>query len=960
MRVLLLTFWLTTLQDQGTTTPTAIPSSLASQSSSAAYPTSYGYDNFGSSSSAGSGYDSQSYYGRVQSPSSYNSPSTVDPSTGKPSYASSRTSKTRRSSASHPTSYGYGYGYATSSYDGTQSYYNTQPYSGEVPSPSSYNSLSAVYPSTGEPTDYAGTRTSKSRRSSASRPTGYGYSSSSSSFASARSSYESQPYPGETSQPSSYDGQTTVDPSLSKPTTYAGPRTSKSRRSSASQPTGYNYGRSTSSYDGAPSGYNPQSSYGELSTPSSYQNPSSQNPPRTSETEPSSAVYPTNYEYTYSRASHSSPSSASYVWSYPGKVSLPPPYGSQATTGPSFSPNYPTTIASTATVTGYGQYSIASYSYYTRSRNIASPSESASSIISLNSAVTPLSEYSVSSASTRKSRLWSSRRTTYSASGNNPWGSGLYGSVATPTATDPPYIGTASTPSASGSAQYNTNPTAVSYGTGSSYGVETTTVNYSGSGVIGQQLYETSSSTSSRAPVEYSSEASVVATTPTMSSVPAYPSVASGSPSTENYHASSQYPESSYGGSRRSTLRSYASVSQPTDKYISNTLRPYSAAVRSSSGSLYTDPASSLSPGTATYSYNTGYETARPSMARSASGNSSSTPAQSGYYSQSTESNSPSPVYPGGSSSLTAAVLTVFPSGYYASEDYATPSAVPQDSASEYSYGEYEPSPSTSVPAVPYNNARTTLPPLPAPYAVSSMVPVFTPDTLGPAYGGGYWGLPDKYESSSAAPPDPSLSGIPIGYTNTVGPYTNVVATVTGASYSVSSSLMSEATESPSQNRYRYSSDKDYVSATNQGSQYTSLSAYAPQASPNAGYESSSYAEYSTSSEAPYTTSYPLGYEGTFYSVFPDPFISASELGYVSPSQSPSERPCTLESHQQASPVPSKGLPSYGAIGYRNSTKQAARTASPAVALYSGSGASRVSFASLIVVFGTLGLLLAL
>lgn len=57
-----------------------------------------------------------------------------------------------------------------------------------------------------------------------------------------------------------------------------------------------------------------------------------------------------------------------------------------------------------------------------------------------------------------------------------------------------------------------------------------------------------------------------------------------------------------------------------------------------------------------------------------------------------------------------------------------------------------------------------SLPPFAAPYPVSSMVPVFTPDTLGNAYGGGYEGVPLSYLPSSAISTGPEYSGIPIGY----------------------------------------------------------------------------------------------------------------------------------------------------------------------------------------------------
>ena len=56
------------------------------------------------------------------------------------------------------------------------------------------------------------------------------------------------------------------------------------------------------------------------------------------------------------------------------------------------------------------------------------------------------------------------------------------------------------------------------------------------------------------------------------------------------------------------------------------------------------------------------------------------------------------------------------------------------------------------------------LPPFSAPYPVSSMVPIFTPDTLGDAYGGGYGGVPMSYVPSSAIPTGAEYSGIPMGY----------------------------------------------------------------------------------------------------------------------------------------------------------------------------------------------------
>lgn len=82
-----------------------------------------------------------------------------------------------------------------------------------------------------------------------------------------------------------------------------------------------------------------------------------------------------------------------------------------------------------------------------------------------------------------------------------------------------------------------------------------------------------------------------------------------------------------------------------------------------------------------------------------------------------------------------------------------------EDSFTRMGYGE-----SASDYLGPYTATSIILPQLPAPPPVSSLVPVFTPDTLGDAYGGGYWGVPLEYDASG-----PSNPAIPIGYTNNVG-----------------------------------------------------------------------------------------------------------------------------------------------------------------------------------------------
>ena len=53
---------------------------------------------------------------------------------------------------------------------------------------------------------------------------------------------------------------------------------------------------------------------------------------------------------------------------------------------------------------------------------------------------------------------------------------------------------------------------------------------------------------------------------------------------------------------------------------------------------------------------------------------------------------------------------------------------------------------------------------LPAPYPLPSMVPIFTPDTLGNAYGGGYWGVPFNYTLSNSLLMRDSSSDILSGY----------------------------------------------------------------------------------------------------------------------------------------------------------------------------------------------------
>ncbi len=71
---------------------------------------------------------------------------------------------------------------------------------------------------------------------------------------------------------------------------------------------------------------------------------------------------------------------------------------------------------------------------------------------------------------------------------------------------------------------------------------------------------------------------------------------------------------------------------------------------------------------------------------------------------------------------------------------------------------------SVSTPTAFGITTEGNFPLLPAPYPTSSMIPVFTPDTLGNAYGGGYWGVPESYALSEAIPSGSALSGVPLGY----------------------------------------------------------------------------------------------------------------------------------------------------------------------------------------------------
>ncbi|KAI9885905.1 MAG: Arginase, catabolizes arginine to ornithine and urea [Watsoniomyces obsoletus] len=82
--------------------------------------------------------------------------------------------------------------------------------------------------------------------------------------------------------------------------------------------------------------------------------------------------------------------------------------------------------------------------------------------------------------------------------------------------------------------------------------------------------------------------------------------------------------------------------------------------------------------------------------------------------------------------------------------------------ASQDNEAEQTPDPDrTSTPTGFGITTEGNFPSLPAPYPSSSMIPVFSPDTLGNAYGGGYGGVPESYVPSGALP---SLSGVPIGY----------------------------------------------------------------------------------------------------------------------------------------------------------------------------------------------------
>lgn len=244
-----------------------------------------------------------------------------------------------------------------------------------------------------------------------------------------------------------------------------------------------------------------------------------------------------------------------------------------------------------------------------------------------------------------------------------------------------------------------------------------------------------------------------------------------------------------------------------------------------------------------------------------------------------------------------------------------------------------------------YHSGATALSHLPAPYPTSSMVPVFTPDTLGGAYGGGYWGVPLTYVSSDSLSTGPSASGIPIGYTATRGPYTPI-PTIPGAS-----SSLSKATESLYQSLCSYGDPAcqpvvDPVPT--EASSYYTTSSFAEASEPHTGTVSPSNSGpiYTTITGPGYTSVYSLAY-GTA-ACEEHPTNSIVIYGSAVPSSS-SEPGSTGYS------VPDKDLP-YG--GYsKNSTKLAARTASPT---HIESKGHRVVYASSLVIVGMLAVLLVL
>lgn len=244
------------------------------------------------------------------------------------------------------------------------------------------------------------------------------------------------------------------------------------------------------------------------------------------------------------------------------------------------------------------------------------------------------------------------------------------------------------------------------------------------------------------------------------------------------------------------------------------------------------------------------------------------------------------------------------------------------------------------------SSGATALSHLPAPYPTSSMVPVFTPDTLGPAYGGGYWGVPLTYVSSDSVPTGSSASGIPIGYTATGGPYTPI-PTIPGAS-----SSLAEATESLYQSLCANGDPACQPVTdplpTETGSSYATsgLTRQGDSDSLTAS-PSDPYPSFTTVTGPGYTSVYSLAYASDT-TCYPDP--TGSVLVYASGVASASSG-----AGSSGYGLPAKDLPKGGSS--KNSTNLAARTAPPG---YSESKGHRVVYASSLVAVGMLAVLLIL
>ncbi|KAI9790065.1 MAG: hypothetical protein M1816_005535 [Peltula sp. TS41687] len=275
-----------------------------------------------------------------------------------------------------------------------------------------------------------------------------------------------------------------------------------------------------------------------------------------------------------------------------------------------------------------------------------------------------------------------------------------------------------------------------------------------------------------------------------------------------------------------------------------------------------------------------------------------------------------------------------------------SPDVTPRPASPDDNSDEDRPSRAGSESLSYYESGATALSHLPVPYPTSSMAPVFTPDTLGSAYGGGYWGVPLTYVSSDSARTGASKSGIPIGYTATGGPYTPI-PTIPNAS-----SSLSKATELLHQSLCAYGDP-----ACQQASEPVPIDASASYATTgSAGGNEAEMDPTSSSISGPpvYTTITGRGYTSVYSLAYGTksceeaPTNGIVIYGSVVPSSSSGPGSTGYS-------VPAKDLPHAGYS--KNSTNLAARTAPPG---YLESKGHRVVYASSLVIAGMLAVLLVL